>query len=125
MAISALTHWLKLRLLTGQNVELMVHPPYSPDLALLFIAACQEKIAWSTIFVKILLECSKTNVLEVSQSEWKTNINDGRTSKHFEYCYAKKCQTFLWKCQISAGIHQTYARTEIYVVHNEYSQLIR
>ena len=26
---------------------------------------------------------------------------DGRTSKHAEYNYATKCQTFAWKCQIS------------------------
>ena len=31
------------------------------------------------------------------------NTNDGRTSKHFEYDYANKCQTFLWNCQISPG----------------------
>ena len=33
----------------------------------------------------------------------KTNTNDGRTSKHSEYCYAKKCQTFLRKCQVPPG----------------------
>ena len=31
------------------------------------------------------------------------NTNDGRTSKHSEYDYAKKCQTFLWKWQLSTG----------------------
>ena len=30
------------------------------------------------------------------------NTNDGRTSKHSEYDYAKKWQTFQWKCQIAA-----------------------
>ena len=29
--------------------------------------------------------------------------NDARTSKHSEYDYARNCQTFLWKYQISAG----------------------
>ena len=31
------------------------------------------------------------------------NTNDGRTSKHSEYRYAKKLQTFQWKCQIASG----------------------
>ena len=33
----------------------------------------------------------------------ENNTNDGRTSKHSEYDYTEKCQTFLWKCQISPG----------------------
>ena len=33
----------------------------------------------------------------------KTNTKNGRTSKHSECRYAKKCQTFPWKCQISSG----------------------
>ena len=41
--------------------------------------------------------------MEVFQSEWKTNTHDGRTSKHTEYRYVKKCQTFQWKCQIASG----------------------
>ena len=40
--------------LNGQNVELMAHSQYSPDLALndlVFIFVHQERNAWSTIFV--------------------------------------------------------------------------
>ena len=43
---------------------------------------------------KILLKCFGG----VSIGVEKTNTNDGRTSKHCEYRYAKK-----WKCQISPG----------------------
>ena len=49
------------------------------------------------------IEVFKNHILKVSQSEWKTNTNDGRTAKHSEYGYANKCQTFPWKCQISPG----------------------
>ena len=33
----------------------------------------------------------------------KTHRNNGRSSKHSEYRYAQKYQTFLWKCRISLG----------------------
>ena len=48
------------------------------------------------------VEAFKNLVLAFDQSE-ETNTNDDRTSKHSEQRYAKKCQAFLWKCQISAG----------------------
>ena len=45
---------------------------------------------------------------EVHQSHrlciYFNNTNNGRTSKHSEYDYAKKCQTFLCKCQIAMAI---------------------
>ena len=49
------------------------------------------------------VEVFKNYVLEMSQSEWKPYPNYGRTSKHSEYRYTKKFQTFLWKCQSSPG----------------------
>ena len=46
----------------------------------------------------------KNHIPEMSENRrGKTNTNIGRTSKHFEYDYAKKCQTFLWNCQIVPG----------------------
>ena len=69
-----------------------------------FIRTHQERNTWSTIFhQKILLECSKTMFSRCLKRSGKTNINYGRTSKHSEYPYAKKCQTFLRKCQICPG----------------------
>ena len=63
----------------------------------------------------------KNHVLELSQSEWKTNTNDDRTSKHYKQSYVRKCQTLLWKYQISAGKPrnipgQKYAGSKIFVV---------
>ena len=52
---------------------------------------------------KLLLKRSKTMFWRCLNRSGKTNANDGRTSKHSEYDYAKECQTFLWKCQISPG----------------------
>ena len=49
---------------------------------------------------KMLLKRSKPMFWR-SLNRKKTNTNHGRNSKHSEYSYAKKCQTFLWKCQIS------------------------
>ena len=43
-------------------------------------------------------ERSITMLLRCLNRSGKTNTNDVRTSKHSEYDYAKKCQTFLWKC---------------------------
>ena len=84
--------------LTDQNVEFMGHPPYSPDLAPNDFSLFPhiKKNAWSTIFVK-------NHVLEVSQSEWKNKHKWWPCTKFSEYRYAKKCQIFLWKCQISSG----------------------
>ena len=87
--------------LTGQNVELMGHPPYSPDLApndfFLFRTSWKKGVVNDFRRQKMLLKRSKTMT-------WKTNTNDCRSSKQFEYDYAEECQTFLWKFQISPYI---------------------
>ena len=85
----------------------MDHPPYSTDLARndfsVFPQIKRKMHGQRFSSPEDIIGVFKTHVLEVSQSEWKTNTNDGRASKHTEYRYAKKCQTSLWKCQISAG----------------------
>ena len=81
-------------LLTGQNIELMGLPPYSPDLKpkdfFLFphIIKC---VVNDFRHQKILLKCSKTMFWRYLNRSAKTNTNADRTSKHSEYRYAKKC----------------------------------
>ena len=87
-------------LLTGQNVELMAYPLYSPNLTskdfslLTHIKTNMRGQRFSSpedtvgVFKNHFCRC-------LNRSE-KTNTNDGRTSKHADYGYAKKCQTFVW-----------------------------
>ena len=49
---------------------------------------------------KMLLKCSETLFWSCLNRSGKMNTNYGRTSKHSEYGYAKKGQTFQWKSQI-------------------------
>ena len=46
-----------------------------------------------------IVELLKTMFWRCLNQCGKTNTNDARTSKHSEYSYDKKCQTFQWKCQ--------------------------
>lgn len=61
--------------LTGQNVELMSHPPYSPDLApndfFLFPHIKKKMRGERFSSPEDAVEAFKNHVLEVSQSEWK------------------------------------------------------
>ena len=52
---------------------------------------------------KMLLKFAKTIFWRCLNRSRKANTNDGRTSKHSEQHYAKKCKTSLWKCQIPPG----------------------
>ena len=99
-------------LLTGQNVELRGHAPYSPDwepnyFSLLphFKKKCVPNDSDTDGHQKILLECSKSMFWRCLNRSRKRSTNYGRTSEHSEYHYAKKCHTFLWKCH-------KYARPE-------------
>ena len=61
--------------LTDQNVELMSQPPHSPDLAhkdFFFVNDFRQTPNLLNWFFKVTVN----------------NINDGRTSKHYEYNYA-------------------------------------
>ena len=93
-AMRCLTHRLKSA--TGQNVELMGHPPYSPNLApndFSLLPHIRKKMRGQRFSS---LEDTVGVFWRCLNRSGKTNTNDGRTSKHSEYDYAKKCQTFLW-----------------------------
>ena len=111
---------MKRNYLVNDPKHLMGHPPYSPDLALndFFLLKHIKKKCVVNDFRrhKMLLKRSKTVLCRCLNRSGKTNTNDDRTSKHYEYDYAKKCQTLLWKCQISPGYTRNNARPEIYVV---------
>ena len=53
----------------------------------------------------VVRKCSRVNsfVLPNEFFQVTVNTNNVPTSKHSEYDYAQKCQTFLWKCQILPG----------------------
>ena len=87
----------------GQNVKFIGHPSYCPNDFCLFPHIKKKIVINDFRSQKMLLKRSKIMFWRCLNRSGKTNINDGRTSKYSEYCYAKKCQTFLGKCQISAG----------------------
>ena len=98
-------------LLTGQNFELMDHPPYSADLAPNDFSLFPHIEKNARIrHQKLTLECSKTGFCGCLNRSEKTSTNDSRTSKHSKYHYAKKQMSdFIWQ-------HQKYSRPEIIYV---------
>ena len=75
-------------LLTGQNVELMGHPPYSPDLApndfSLFPHIKKKMRGQRFSSPEDAVEAFKNHVLEVSQSEWKKCFD--KWFEHMQKC---------------------------------------
>ena len=78
---------IAIRALIGSN-----HPPYSPDLATNDFSLClhiKKKMRGQRFSPpEVTVEVFKNHALAMSQSKWKTNTNDGRTSKNSEYRYA-------------------------------------
>ena len=82
--------------LSGQNIELMGHPAYSPDLApndFFLFPHIKNKLRGQRFSTpEEAVDAFKTHVLEVSQSEWKKCFENWFT--HMQKCIDLKGEYF-------------------------------